>query len=186
MTDTIDERDDRDDDLSAAARTLHREWESPRLWDVIAAEIAAEDRRRTAAFSWRFLAAAAVLLLTVGVSVLWVSGRLSPVMPAAPAAGAQRLLTDEALSQIEHAEAQYIGAIDALAATAAPKIDSPDAPLLANLRERLLAIDAAIADCRAEIERNRFNAHLRRQLLTMYQEKRRTLEQILEYEPHVM
>jgi hypothetical protein len=60
----------------------------------------------------------------------------------------------------------------------------PTSLLLANLRERLVVIDAAIADCRAEIERNRFNTHLRRQLLSIYQEKRRTLEQILDEEQH--
>jgi hypothetical protein len=64
-------------------------------------------------------------------------------------------------------------------------VNTPSSPLAANLRERLLVIDAAIADCRAEIERNRFNAHLRRQLLSIYQEKRQTLEQILELEQHV-
>jgi hypothetical protein len=31
-----------------------------------------------------------------------------------------------------------------------------------------------------EIDRNRFNAHLRQQLLWIYQEKRRTLEQVQE------
>jgi hypothetical protein len=56
----------------------------------------------------------------------------------------------------------------------------PDSPLLLNLRDRLQAIDAAIAEYRAEIARNRFNAHLRRQLLWIYQEKRRTLEQVQE------
>jgi len=62
----------------------------------------------------------------------------------------------------------------------------PDSPLLVNLRERLEVIDAAIAEYRAEIARNRFNAHLRQQLLWIYQEKRRTLEQVQEYTPDAL
>jgi hypothetical protein len=55
-------------------------------------------------------------------------------------------------------------------------------PLLARYREKLRLLDAAIATCRAQLDRNRFNAHLRRELLSMYQEKRRTLQQLMEQE----
>jgi len=98
----------------------------------------------------------------------------------------ERLLNEEALAAIEASEAKYVQAIDELTKLAAPRLDMPDSPLLANLQERLTAIDAAIAEYRAEIERNRFNAHLRQQLLWIYQEKRRTLEQIQEYEPDAL
>jgi len=47
-----------------------------------------------------------------------------------------------------------------------------------------MTIDAAIDECRTEIDRNRFNAHLREQLLWIYQEKRRTLEQVQESNGH--
>jgi hypothetical protein len=98
----------------------------------------------------------------------------------------QRLLSEDALAAIERSEAQYIQAIDELTRVAAPRLDMPDSPLLVNLGERLEIIDAAIAEYRAEIARNRFNAHLRRQLLWAYQEKRRTLEQIQEYAPDAL
>jgi hypothetical protein len=62
----------------------------------------------------------------------------------------------------------------------------PDSPLLVNLRERLEILDATITEYRAEIARNRFNAHLRRQLLWIYQEKRRTLEQVQEHAPDAL
>jgi hypothetical protein len=96
-----------------------------------------------------------------------------------------RLLSDEALLEVERAEARYIATIEALAKKTAATTPASSSPLLAHLRERLLVIDAAIMNCHAEIERNRFNTHLRRQLLSIYQEKRRTLEQILEQEHHV-
>ena len=179
-----------DDELSDAARSLHREWESPKLWPAIAAEIAAIERaERNAAVRrrrWQTLAAAAAVVLAVAASVILMRDRgWRAVEPAAPTAHANAWsLSDDALSEIERAEAQYIAAIEALAtkATAASNASAP--PLVAHLRERLLVIDTAIADCRAEIERNRFNAHLRRQLLSMYQEKRRTLEEILKQEQH--
>ena len=179
-----------DEDFSAAARSLHREWESPDLWPAIAAEMAAIDRAdRNASVKrrlWQVAAAAAVVVLAVSASVWLVrqGSRSSPTVQQTAIAG-ERLLSDEALLEVERAEAQYIATIEALARKTAAATDASASPVLANLRERLLVIDAAIADCRLEIERNRFNAHLRRQLLSIYQEKRRTLEQILEQEHHV-
>jgi len=106
--------------------------------------------------------------------------------PAAAEARRQRLLTVDALAAIERSEAQYIQAIDDLTRLTAPRLDAPDSPLLVNLRDRLEIIDTAIAEYRNEIARNRFNAHLRQQLLWIYQEKRRTLEQIQEYAPDAL
>ena len=36
--------DERDEELSAVARSLHREWDSPTLWPSIAARIRAHDQ----------------------------------------------------------------------------------------------------------------------------------------------
>jgi hypothetical protein len=177
-----------DEELSKAARTLHREWESPDLWPAIEAEIRRSEQR-AAPFQFRYrssLTWAAAALVVFATSATLMLTRDRAVREVAPETGsAERLLSDEALASLEEAEARYIAAIEALATKAAPAAGAPATPLAANLRERLLVIDAAIADCRAEIERNRFNAHLRRQLLTIYQEKRRTLEQILELDQHV-
>jgi hypothetical protein len=186
-----------DEELSTAARSLHREWASPDLWPAIAADMAAIDRaHRNAAVKrrfWQAAAAAAVVVLAVSASV-WVvrdgsrGDRTAPRSAIRGAIGAAstgaRLLSDEALLEVERAEAQYISTIEALARKTSAGASASASPVLAHLRERLLVIDAAIADCRVEIERNRFNAHLRRQLLSIYQEKRRTLEQILEQEHH--
>ena len=175
---------DLSDALSAAARAMHREWDSPHLWPATAARMRAiaPPRALWTAPVWR-LAAAAVLVLAVA-SVTWVAWRSAgPAQePARADLTRERLLSERALSDIERAEAEYIRAIETLAKTAAPRIETPASPLMATLRERLLVIDNAIAECRAELERNRFNAHLRRQLLDIYREKRRTLEQILEQE----
>ena len=54
--------------------------------------------------------------------------------------------------------------------------------LLVAMRDRLQTIDAAIAESRAQIRQNPFNAQLRQQLLYIYREKRRTLEQIQDHD----
>ncbi|HLG59303.1 MAG TPA: hypothetical protein VI485_28450 [Vicinamibacterales bacterium] len=187
---------DKDEELSATARSLHREWDSPQLWPNIAAAMRADDKTTVASRPargwgamkpWQAVAAAAVLVMAVS-SASWLGWRsLRPATPAPGAAAAQeRLLNEEALAAIERSEAQYVHAIDELTRLAAPKLEMPDSPLLVNLQERLVVIDMAITEYRAEIARNRFNAHLRRQLLWIYQEKRRTLEQIQEYDPHAL
>ena len=189
------ELDEPDEELSAAARSLHREWDSPRLWPSIDAGMHAIDAlhhvhplRRTFG-RWRALAAAAVIAITLA-PTSWLGYRWFMLGPKPDAAALeqrrQRLLSEDALAAIERSEAQYVQAIDELTRLTAPRLDMPDSPLLVNLRERLELIDNAIAEYRAEIARNRFNAHLRQQLLWIYQEKRRTLEQIQEYVPDAL
>jgi hypothetical protein len=175
--------------LSRAARALHEEWDSPHLWPRISAALrregatSAAPRRRwyaPASPSWR-LAMAASALLTIGTTtwVVW-RGVAPQPQPKTTAAVDERLLTDEAVAAIEKSEAQYVRAIEELTRLTRPKLEMPDSPLIVNLRERLMTIDAAIDEYRKEIDRNRFNAHLRQQLLWIYQEKRRTLEQVQE------
>jgi len=54
---------------------------------------------------------------------------------------------------------------------------------MANYREKLLVLDSAIAECRAQLEQNSFNAHLRRELLSIYQMKHATLTEVLQEAP---
>jgi hypothetical protein len=176
-----------DDELTKAARTLHREWESPELWPAIASAIAEAEtdaaQRPVRYRAWVPWAAAAALVIATTAMLLVLRDGVTRDTTAPPARASERLLSDESLADVEQAETRYIAAIEALAEKVQPA-GAPTSSLEANLRERLLVIDAAIAECRAEIDRNRFNAHLRRQLLTIYQEKRQTLERILELEQH--
>jgi hypothetical protein len=177
-----------DEQLSRVARSLHREWDTPDLWPRIAAEMREDEvRLKPGTTRWRYpsslvwrLAAAAAVLLTLG-SVTWLAWpRVDTTPPPRAAVDDDRLLTDEAVAEIERAEAQYVRAIDELTRLTKPKLETAQSPLIMSLRERLMTIDAAIDEYRMEIDRNRFNAHLRQQLLWIYQEKRRTLEQVQE------
>jgi hypothetical protein len=90
------------------------------------------------------------------------------------------LLQSSALKEVESAETAYERAIDKLAAETKSQLDNPATPLLANYHEKLLVLDSAIADLRAQAGMNPSNAQLRYQLLAMYQEKQHTLEEVLE------
>ena len=53
---------------------------------------------------------------------------------------------------------------------------------MVSYKEKLMMLDDAIAECQTAIDKNRQNAYLRTQLLTMYSEKQRTLQDVLREE----
>ncbi len=48
-----------------------------------------------------------------------------------------------------------------------------------------MLLDEAIAECQSNIDQNRQNAHLRKQLLSMYSDKQQTLQDVLREDSHV-
>jgi hypothetical protein len=175
------------DEMSVAARQIHKSWESPGLWPRIRQDLTVESRKRHAAYlerffqglaiGWRPVAAiAAVAALSLVVVWVLLTGTQVPVaLKKAP----ERFLTERALAEVEHNEAVYIESIEKLSRLLEPRLEQADSPLMLSYREKLLLIDEAIRDCKENIERNRFNAHLRQELLVMYQEKQRTLQELM-------
>jgi hypothetical protein len=174
--------------LSIGAGLLRERWDSPGLWGRIEAAMKDEAPRRAVRhpgfrilpfrLSWRRvlpLAAAAALL--VFLPLAWNAMK-------DPGPGAQdrrrRLLSEDALEEVERSEKAYIRSIERLSELAGPALETSDSPLAMNYREKLKLIDSAIAECRAQADSNPFNAHLRAELLSMYQEKQRTLKTVLE------
>jgi hypothetical protein len=175
--------------LSVAAQEMREYTESPALWPRIEralAEEATRNTRRARRWSWLSFwrniplawqaAAAGAFVLVFTVSAGWFYLHPAKFAPAAD----QSLLKSAALAEVERTESAYVQAIDKLAADAKPQLDNPATPLLANYREKLLVLDSAIGELRAQAEQNPGNAHLRRELLAMYQEKQSTLQGILE------
>jgi Tfp pilus assembly protein PilE len=174
--------------LSSAAAELRDYSESPTLWPRIHEALVQQADRRTKRaerWNWRWLLAgvplwqaaaiAAVLLLLIAPAIVrYVQQRRAPQAQSAD------LLRQKALAEVERAEAAYVQAIDKLALQAKPQLETPDTPLMASYREKLQVLDSAISDLQAQAGQNPSNAHLRHQLLAMYQEKERTLEQVLE------
>src|SRR6185503_5348781 len=97
----------------------------------------------------------------------------------------QDILRMSALDEVEKAERVHVDAIAKLQKLADAKLDESESPLIASYKEKLMLLDDAIAECQTNIERNRQNAHLREQLLSMYSEKQQTLQDVLREEPHV-
>jgi|SRR5690242_6883053 hypothetical protein len=177
--------------LSVAAKQLQDYSPNPQLWTRIERALVEEDARkaqRAARKRWlsffpaisvgwqAALAAAFVLILTV--SVGW--KLLVPVSEVDRGQHDQSLLKSAALKEVESTERAYEKAIDKLAAEAKPQLEDPATPLMANYHEKLLVLDSAINDLRAQAGLNPSNAQLRHQLLAMYQEKQQTLEEVLE------
>jgi hypothetical protein len=175
--------------LSLAAQELRDYTESPVLWPRIERALAEEAERKSQRterkgwypffqhipLGWQTAAAGAfVLVLTISAGWFY----LHP--PKDGQRADQSLLKSKALKEVESAETAYVQAIDKLAAEARPQLENPATPLLANYHEKLLVLDSAIADLRAQAGINPSNAQLRYQLLAMYQEKQHTLEEVLE------
>ena len=175
--------------LSFSAQELRDYTESPTLWLRIERALAEEaerktqraERRRWYSFfqhlpvGWQ-MAAAGAFLLVLTVTAGWFYLH----QPKDGQRADQSLLKSKALKEVESAEATYVQAIDKLAAEAQPLLENPATPLLANYHEKLIVLDSAIADLRAQAGINPSNAQLRYQLLAMYQEKQHTLEEVLE------
>ncbi len=192
-------------ELEAAAPALQKSWESPELWPHIRQALAEQSQtlqRETSGWSpvrlwemwtlnWKPLVAAAALIALTAVSVWMLSGRFTPepqvtTKPQGPVRDAQRvLMTEQAVKQIEAKEAEYVRSIEELSKLAGPQVQQPSSALMASYREKLVVLDAAIGELRSTIERNKFNAHLRRELVTLYQEKQKTLEALAQGDANV-
>jgi hypothetical protein len=174
--------------LSVAAEEMRDYQEIPALWTRIESSLRQQqaapaprarfwsslDFWRHATTAWQSaLVGAMVVALAVSSGYLYIHRGGSLKDPGS------KLLRTSALAEVERAEREYISAIDKLAADAGPQLGK-DTPLMASYREKVLVLDSAIADLRAQAGENPSNAHLRKQLLAMYQEKQQTLQDVLE------
>jgi hypothetical protein len=176
--------------LSIAAKEMRDEPDSPQLWSRIEASLnerAGQEKRDSAwqrfknwtplSVGWQTaLAAAMVLALTISGGYLY----KHPGNLARPDHGTSALLKSPALREVENSERAYEQAIEHLETEAKPQLVSGDSPLVASYREKLMVLDGAIDELRMQAGQNPSNAHLRRQLLAMYQEKQQTLQDVLE------
>jgi hypothetical protein len=179
------------DEISAAASGLKKSWDSPELWPKIRESLAREAFAPTASSrpvppnapawpAWLPIAAIAALFIVsfVGLQVFRPSLGDRQIfgvrsLPKDP------LLTDAALKDVERSETQYIRSIEKLSKIAQPRLEAAATPLLVSYREKLQLLDGAIEELSGQIEQNRYNTHLRRQLLGIYAEKQQTLRDVM-------
>lgn len=156
-------------EISRIAPQLHQEWDSPGLWSRIRLDLVPVVPRRRSSPAWRWaLAAAAIVLLAAILVRPWRQQ-------------SREFLTDEALQQVQQAEAVYARSIDKLSQLAGPGLERSSSPLAGAYREKLMLLDSEIADIKAALENNRYNTYVQTQLASLYREKQKTLQEWLEY-----
>ena len=172
--------------IADAAPSLHKAWDSPELWPAIHQRLAEESqspaarKARRAWPSWIPAAALAALfgVAAAGLLVFRNSGGRDPLV-AHWQTTKDPILADSAADEVEQAERTYVDSIEKLSRLAEPRLSAASTPIALNYRERLAVLDSAIADLRSSIEQNRYNTHLRRELLAAYREKQKTLQELM-------
>ena len=158
-------------EISETARDLHATWNNDLLWPRIERAIR-DEHRGTRTRVWQ-IAAAFLLLATLGATAFIAYRRMHT------SAFDKTILNASVVDEVERAEQAHIAAINHLESMTAPKLDQASTPLMVSYKEKLMMLDDAIAECQTAIQKNRQNAYLRTQLLTMYSEKQRTLQDVL-------
>jgi hypothetical protein len=169
-------------DIESTAKSMRQAWESDLLWPRIERAIRKEtqlQKRPRAKWLWQV---AAGLLLTIGLgSTIFYTVRTQNH----EAAFDRDILRLSAMDEVERAEQSHIQAIERLERLAEVRLDEAQTPLMVSYKEKLMLLDDAIAECQANIDSNRQNAHLRKQLLAMYTDKQQTLMDVLREDNHV-
>ena len=166
-------------EISDTAASMRTTWQSDMLWPRIERALRQEKKRSLPRWIWQ---AAAILLITIGLgATVFYMVRES----VHEARYNEKLLQSAAIDDVEREEREHVEAIARLEKVAESRLDDAEAPVMIAYKEKLMLLDDAIAECEANIEANRQNAHLRRQLLAMYTEKQQTLKDVMREELHV-
>lgn len=173
-------------EISSAAKELHQEWDSPELWPRIQNAIAAEPKHKPVWWKeWKTWTIAAIALLGISLVAIrpWEFGkpptRTSTLNPASFTSSDHDFLTEQALEEVEKNEAAYRQSIDKLSKLAQPKLQNAGSAVAVNCREKLVMLDSAITETRANLDQNRFNVRLQSELANLYREKQETLKELL-------
>ena len=161
-------------DIASTAKSMHVTWRNDMLWPRI-------QRAMKPSYEWMRIAAAVIVTIGIGASV-WFAAHVRATREKAYDTA---ILPAIAVDEVERAEKLHADAINNLEKLAAPKLNEPQTPLMVSYKEKLMLLDDAIAECQKNIDQNRQNAQVRKQLLAMYSEKRQTLQDVLREGDHV-
>jgi len=162
-------------EIEETARSMRETWRSDLLWPRIERALIDERRKRSPRAKWLWQIAAGLLLTVALGGTVFYAVRVQ----SHDAAFDRDILRITALDEVERAEQSHLEAIERLERVAEQKLDDAQTPLMVSYKEKLMLLDEAIAECQANIEQNRQNAHLRKQLLAMYTDKQQTLTDVL-------
>lgn len=159
-------------EISETARSMRTTWDNEMLWPRIERALR-EQKRSWPRRLWQ-VAAAVFIVLGLG-STMFYALRVQ----TREAAYDRSLIRVSALDEVEQAEREHIRAIENLEKLADARLEDAESPLMISYKEKLMLLDEAIEECQLNIDRNRQNAHLRKQLLAIYSEKQQTLHDVL-------
>jgi len=178
-------------EISSTARELHEEWDSPALWPSIREVLRSQPKPQISRPWWSsqktwLMATAALLVPAVLVVAYWspwqrpvpANNQAQPIATATPAPS-RDFLTEQAFAEVQRNETAYRQSIDKLSQLAEPALRSPRSAMAVNCKEKLQLLDSAIAETRANLDRNRYNVRLQTALAELYRQKKETLEELL-------
>lgn len=160
-------------ELSETAASMRTTWQNDMYWPRIERALHAERKRSMPRWLWQ---AAAAVVLTLGLG-----GTMFQLIreQTREAAFDRTILQVAAMDEVERAERAHLQAIESLEELADARLDDAGTPLMVSYKEKLMLLDDAIAECQSNIDSNRQNAHLRKQLLAMYTDKQQTLQDVM-------
>ncbi len=164
--------------LMSLVKSLKQPVKAPFLWDRIENTLREEMKPRKSTpvrgYRWRLFpvfGAAVLFLMIISIGLYFLLGQKTRE---------PRLLAEKALIKVEKRESEYIKAIGELEERVLPKMASLNLELMLLYRDRLETIDDQIDRCKGALAENPANAHIRRYLLAALQDKKETLNEILE------
>jgi hypothetical protein len=162
-------------DIGHTARSMRNTWDNELLWPRIERALKNE-RKQQHSRTRRVWQYAAGFILTIGLGgTTFYTLRVQNH----DAAFDRDIIRVSAMDEVERAERTHVQAIERLEQIAEGRLDDAQTPLMVSYKEKLMLLDDAIAECQANIDQNRQNAHLRKQLLAMYSDKQQTLMDVL-------
>ena len=161
-----------DKKLLELSQSIKQPFEASNLWDKI--ELSLVNEKNKVEKSWReyfpMFRIAAVLILVFGITVIFLNRNNFQE---------SKLLANSVLEKVEQNEKKLEDSISELEKLALQKLSEMNLELMFLYRDRLETIETQIVQCKEMLTENPANAHLRRYLLAAYQDKKETLDELM-------
>lgn len=171
---------EKDKQLMELSGKLRQPIHAPNLWKNIERNIQQERERKSnrimslQRYKTPIYAMAAIFILAIGLTVYFSKTGAGQNSPS--------LLAKTLLQEVKETESAYEDAISGLEEATQNRFSEMDLELTLLYRDRLETIDIQIARCKTALNENPANTHIRRYLLAALQDKKETLNEVLNLE----
>lgn len=160
-----------DNKIMAMAEKVNQNLIIPDLWPDIERALLHKKKVYPLYRNW-ILRVAAVLILAVSLT-LYLSNREESTHTM--------ILSQAALQKVEKTEREHMNAINQLEQAAREQLSQIDVEIASLYRTKIETIDAQIERCKAALEENPANTHIRKYLLAALIDKKETLNELIIY-----